>query len=326
VHGVPLPALLVPTLAFCLSAALIRLLLTPAVRQWFLDHPNPRSLHASPIPRVGGLGMMPAALAGMAMAGGAWLAAALALALMVLSLVDDWKSLSPALRLPLHLVVAGAFAWFALPQASPVGVAVLGLAIGWMTNLYNFMDGADGLAGGMALIGFGVYALAAALGGHAPFALVNLSIAGAAAGFLVFNFPPARVFMGDAGSIPLGFLAAALGLQGWSEGLWPLWFPLVTFGPFVVDASVTLARRALRGERVWQAHRSHYYQRIILLGWSHRRAAVAEYLLMTASGGVALLACRNEPALRLVVLAVLLCVYLAAGLTVDLRWRRRESA
>jgi len=326
VHGVPLPALLAPGLAFALSVALIRLLLTPAVREWFLDHPNQRSLHATPVPRVGGLGLMPAALAGMALTRSAWIAAGFALALMLISVVDDWKSLSPALRLPLHLMAAGAFVWMTLPQATLAEIAALALAIGWMTNLYNFMDGADGLAGGMALIGFGVYALGAALSGDPTFALANLCVAAAAAGFLVFNFPPARVFMGDAGSIPLGFLAAALGMQGWSEGLWPLWFPLVTFGPFVADASITLARRALRGERVWEAHRSHYYQRVILLGWSHRRTAAAEYLLMAASGGVALLASRNPPAMQFGILAGLLGVYFVAGLTVDLRWRRRESA
>jgi UDP-N-acetylmuramyl pentapeptide phosphotransferase/UDP-N-acetylglucosamine-1-phosphate transferase len=314
--------LLAPALAFVLSVAFIRLLLTGVVRRWFLDHPNPRSLHAAPVPRVGGLGMMPAALAGMALVGRAQLAAGLALALLLLSVVDDWKSLSPALRLPLHLAVAGVFVWVTVPQAGAAALVMLALVVGWMTNLFNFMDGSDGLAGGMALIGFGVYAIAATLAGDAAFAQASLCVAAAAAGFLVFNFPPARVFMGDAGSIPLGFLSAGLGLQGWSEGLWPLWFPVVVFGPFVVDASVTLARRALRGERVWQAHRSHYYQRLILLGWSHRRTAVAEYVLMVASGAVALFAAHAGSVLHMSALAALLCVYVAAGITVDLRWRR----
>jgi UDP-N-acetylmuramyl pentapeptide phosphotransferase/UDP-N-acetylglucosamine-1-phosphate transferase len=319
-------ALLAPALAFALSVAFIRLLLTQAVRGWFLDHPNPRSLHASPIPRVGGLGLMPAALIAMALTGRAPLAAALALALMAVSVVDDWKSLSPALRLPLHLAAAAAFVWFAVPQAGLPALVVLALAVGWMTNLYNFMDGSDGLAGGMALIGFGTYALTAAVAGDPGFAQVNLCVAAAAAGFLVFNFPPARVFMGDAGSIPLGFLAAALGLQGWSEGLWPLWFPLVVFGPFVLDASVTLARRVLRRERIWQAHRSHYYQRLILLGWSHRRTAAAEYALMAASGVAALVAALVVPGLQVPLLAALIGVYLAAALVIDLRWRRRAPA
>ena len=92
-----------------------------------------------------------------------------------------------------------------------------------------------------------------------------------------------------------GFSPARLGLIGWRDGLWPLWFPVVVFAPFVVDASVTLARRALAGERVWEAHRSHYYQRLVLIGWSHRRTAFAEYGLMLRQrgGGIACLRSRR---------------------------------
>jgi UDP-N-acetylmuramyl pentapeptide phosphotransferase/UDP-N-acetylglucosamine-1-phosphate transferase len=103
-------------------------------------------------------------------------------------------------------------------------------------------------------------------------------------------------------------------------------FPLVVFGPFVLDASVTLARRVLRRERVWQAHRSHYYQRLILLGWSHRRTAAAEYALMAASGVAALVAALVVPGLQVPLLAALIGVYLAAALVIDLRWRRRAPA
>ena len=171
--------------------------------------------------------------------------------------------------------------------------AVLALATMWVTNLYNFMDGSDGLAGGMALFGFGAYALAAWLAGDAVFVVVAASIAAAAAAFLVFNFPPAKVFMGDAGSIPLGFLAAALGILGWRAGHWPLWFPVLVFSPFIIDASVTLARRLLRGERVWRAHRSHYYQRLVQLGWGHRNTALAEYALMAGCGAARALGARS---------------------------------
>jgi UDP-N-acetylmuramyl pentapeptide phosphotransferase/UDP-N-acetylglucosamine-1-phosphate transferase len=150
------------------------------------------------------------------------------------------------------------------------------------------MDGSDGLAGGMAVIGFGTYGLAAWLGGNLELELLAWSIAAAAAGFLIFNFPPAKIFMGDVGSIPLGFLAGALGVAGWLQGLWPLWFPLIVFAPFIVDASVTLLRRALRRERIWQAHREHYYQRLILSGWSHRKTAIWEYALMLACAALAL--------------------------------------
>ena len=328
-HGLSrlsLSALLAPALAFALSLALIRTLLAGAGRGLFLDQPNQRSLHASPIARVGGLGLMPATLTGMVLVGGAPLATGLALGLMLLSVVDDWRGLSAALRLPLHLAAGALFVLHTVPALGLPGLVLLAIAIGWMINLYNFMDGADGMAGGMALIGFGVYALAAALGGEPAFAQLNLCVAAAALGFLVFNFPPARVFLGDAGSIPLGFLAGALGLQGWGLGLWPLWFPLVVFGPFVADASVTLLRRALRGERVWQAHRTHYYQRVILLGWSHRQTALAEYALMAGSGLVALLVVRHPVSVQMLALVGLACAYLLAGWMIDARWRRRTSA
>jgi UDP-N-acetylmuramyl pentapeptide phosphotransferase/UDP-N-acetylglucosamine-1-phosphate transferase len=132
--------------------------------------------------------------------------------------------------------------------------------------------------------------------------------------------------MGDAGSIPLGFLAGALGLQGWSQGLWPPWFPLAAFAPFIADASVTLLRRALRRERVWQAHRGHYYQRIILLGWSHRRTALAEYALMAASGLVAVAVAKQTAGVQLLALTVLAGIYVLAARAVDVRWRRRTLA
>jgi UDP-N-acetylmuramyl pentapeptide phosphotransferase/UDP-N-acetylglucosamine-1-phosphate transferase len=188
----------------------------------------------------------------------------------------------------MHLLAAGVFLWLAAGSSGAALLVVLLLAIAWLTNLYNFMDGSDGLAGGMAVVGFGTYGLAAWLGGNLELELLAWSIAAAAAGFLIFNFPPAKIFMGDVGSIPLGFLAGALGVAGWLQGLWPLWFPLIVFAPFIVDASVTLLRRALRRERIWQAHREHYYQRLILSGWSHRKTAIWEYALMLACAALAL--------------------------------------
>jgi UDP-N-acetylmuramyl pentapeptide phosphotransferase/UDP-N-acetylglucosamine-1-phosphate transferase len=195
-----------------------------------------------------------------------------------------------------------------------------------MTNLYNFMDGADGLAGGMAVFGFGTYAIAAWSGGDAAFCYMNLSVAAAAAAFLWFNFPPARMFMGDAGSVPLGFLAAAFGLSGWQAGLWPLWFPPVVFAPFVLDATVTLVRRALRREKLWQAHRTHYYQRQVLMGWSHLQLVAFAYVMMLLSALAALGARVAPPAGQIAVLAALGAAYLVAGLSIDLRWRARKEA
>ena len=120
----------------------------------------------------------------------------------------------------------------------------------------------------------------------AGLALLSASVAGAAAGFLPHNWAPARVFLGDAGSVPLGFLAGVLGVAGWTAGAWPAWFPLLVFSPFVVDASVTLLRRALRGERVWHAHREHLYQRMVRSGLGHGRTAALWYAGDGCGGGL----------------------------------------
>jgi len=316
-------SILVTGLAFAVSFVLLRLLLLPMTQRWFLDHPNPRSLHAAPVPRTGGLGVVPGLAAGMLIAGADVLLVALTLGLMLLSLLDDWKHLAAIWRLIGHLGAAGAFVLAYFPAAGWIELAVLVLAVAWIINLYNFMDGADGLAGGMAVIGFCAYGAAAGLASNPSLAQTSLCIAAAAAAFLAFNFPPARIFMGDSGSIPLGFLASALGLLGWRGGVWPLWFPLIVFAPFVVDATVTLARRALRGERFWQAHRSHYYQRLVLSGWSHRQLALAEYGLMLLSALAALLALRQAASVQGLIFVALIVAYALVGLTVDRRCRAR---
>ncbi len=121
-------------------------------------------------------------------------------------------------------------------------------------------------------------------------------MAAASAGFLVHNFPPAKIFMGDTGSTTLGFLAAACILWGSKSGLFPFWVAILVFSPFIVDATVTLLRRLLRGEKIWEAHRTHYYQRLVLLGWGHRWTVLAEYVLMLACAGSAALAVHLSPA------------------------------
>ena len=157
------------------------------------------------------------------------------------------------------------------------------------------MDGSDGLAGGMALIGFGAYAVAAQLAGDQPLAVLSLALCAASAAFLLYNFHPARIFMGDVGSVPLGFLAGALGLAGWANDVWPLWFPLLVFAPFMCDATLTLLKRLLRRERVWQAHREHYYQRLVRMGFGHRGTAWIEYAAMLGCALAALAARAAEP-------------------------------
>jgi UDP-GlcNAc:undecaprenyl-phosphate GlcNAc-1-phosphate transferase len=153
-----------------------------------------------------------------------------------------------------------------------------------------------------------------------------LSVAATALAFLAFNFPPARIFLGDAGSIPLGFLAAAVGILGWRvHALWPWWFPAVVFSPFAVDATVTLARRAARREPVWRAHRDHYYQRLVRMGWSHRRTALAEYALMLACALIALALREAEPRVQRLALWGLAAAYVVIMALIDRAWRRKQA-
>jgi UDP-N-acetylmuramyl pentapeptide phosphotransferase/UDP-N-acetylglucosamine-1-phosphate transferase len=303
--------------------SVITLLLRTGGSRWLEDLPNARSLHVEPTPRLGGLGVLAGFVPFMAWHADRGLAVVLgcAIVLALVSLADDVRSLPVQVRLPAHMAAALA-AVLALSLAeggpSPWRVVVAVLAIVWLTNLFNFMDGADGLAGGMAAFGFGALAIAA-LDASLPLAFACAAIAAACVGFLAHNFPPARVFMGDAGSIPLGFLAGALALAGIERGAWPAWFPVLVFSPFIVDATVTLARRALRRERVWRAHRSHYYQRLVGSGWSHRRLALAAYGLMAACAASALAALRIGPGGRYAIIAAWAAIYVMVLFVIDRR-------
>jgi UDP-N-acetylmuramyl pentapeptide phosphotransferase/UDP-N-acetylglucosamine-1-phosphate transferase len=317
-----------PLTAFAAALGLVWWLARSPLARLALDRPNPRSLHERPVPRTGGIGLNAGFLLAMPIAApdlppALWAAFALLLAV---SLLDDLRGLAPWWRLPVHLLAAAAFSFSALLAShGALAAAAATLALAWMANLYNFMDGSDGLAGGMAVIGFSCYAIAAGSAGDPGLALASSSIAAAAAAFLFFNFHPARVFLGDAGSVPLGFLAGALGLAGWQRGHWPLWFPLLVFSPFVVDASLTLARRLLRRERVWEAHRDHYYQRLVRLGWGHRGTALAEYALMAGCGALALAARGARPALQAAALAGAGALYAAIAVALERRWRAARA-
>ena len=323
------PASWAPLTAFVAALFTVWWLTRGRLQRLILDHPNPRSLHDAPVPRTGGLGVH----AGILLAAGIILPnlpAALWIAfgvLLLISFLDDVRSIPAIFRLAVHLAACALFAAVMLhPAHGPLAVAIAALAIAWMANLYNFMDGSDGLAGGMALIGFSCYGAAAWFAGSTEFALVNFSIAAAAAAFLVFNSHPARIFLGDAGSVPLGFLAAALGMIGWLQHDWTAWFPLLVFSPFIVDASVTLARRLLMREKVWQAHRDHYYQRLVRLGWGHRGTAFAEFGLMFASGALALAGQTLTPDMQVTVLAAAALAYLVLIVLIERSWRRFLAA
>lgn len=287
-----------------------------------VDIPNHRSLHTRPVPRVGGWGVLPSVvIAVLLFAPGFRLVALGALALGVVSQIDDRRGLPARVRFAAHLIVV--VAGIALSIVSIAWwMAVLGvLALAWVVNLYNFMDGSDGLAGGMTLFGFGFYAIAAA--SVAPsLGIMAAAVAGAGLGFLFFNHHPAKIFLGDAGSIPLGFLAGVLGFWGWQHGIWPIWFPALVFSPFIADATVTLLRRLARGEKVWLAHREHYYQRWVRIVDSHVRVAVAYYLLMVGAGIVALFAMHASAALQWTMFVAWYGFLAFMGMSVDRRWRQ----
>jgi UDP-N-acetylmuramyl pentapeptide phosphotransferase/UDP-N-acetylglucosamine-1-phosphate transferase len=286
-----------------------------------LDMPNDRSLHSRPVPRTGGVGLVLAAAVTVLLFSAAPRPIVIPAVLLAgVFLVDDVRSLPVLPRFLAQfaaaiafLVASGPYAWWLLP--------ILALGIVWSVNLYNFMDGSNGLAGGMTVIGFATYAVAAAAAGDHQLALLSAAIAGAAAGFLVWNFDPARIFLGDAGSIPLGFMAAAIGVLGWRRGLWPFWFPGLTFSVFIVDSGLTLAKRLIHRENPFQAHRSHYYQRLIRMGWSHCRLALSAYAAMAATSLSALVLRDASFATSLVGVLLWAAIFAALALAIDRRWR-----
>lgn len=288
-----------------------------------LDEPNARSLHERPVPRTGGLAVLLGAAVSLGLGGAdVLLPYALAICLAALSFVDDVRGVPSWTRLLAHVSAAGVLAWYVLSPMHWGQLAVVIVAMVWITNLYNFMDGADGLASGMAAIGFGAYSAAAVGSGHIALAALSLALAAASLAFLLHNFHPARIFLGDVGSIPLGFLVGGLGILGWRDDVWPLWFPLLVFGPFIADATVTLLKRLLRGERVWQAHKEHYYQRMVRMGLGHRGAALAGYGVMIACAAAALAGRNQAPSIQAGAFLAGSVLLGAMAVWVDLRWTR----
>jgi UDP-N-acetylmuramyl pentapeptide phosphotransferase/UDP-N-acetylglucosamine-1-phosphate transferase len=274
--------------------------LIPILRKLaLLDHPNYRSSHSVPTPRGGGIavtgsvllvwlvlhemGWVAPSIIGIALGGGF---------LAVISWIDDLGGLSPGVRLVAQ-AAAVTIGMLALPEPGGLLEAWLGprlylAAAGvlwiWWINLFNFMDGIDGLAASeSAAIGGGLLLFAGiGEGRDAATALLAAGFGGAAIGFLLWNWSPARIFLGDVGSIPLGYLSGFLLLGVATQGRWKVALILPLY--FLADATITLCRRLLRGEQVWQAHRQHFYQRAVRAGFGHagivERVAAANLLLI----------------------------------------------
>lgn len=293
-----IPGLAAAALAFAVAALGATGLSHVMRRRGVVAQPSERSNHTSPTPFGGGIAVLLAIACGFGLlraAGeplppGLLLAALLALGLGLLSWLDDVRDLSPAIRLPGHLACALA-GLGALPEGGLfqgllpdwLDMAVVVAAWVWFTNLYNFMDGIDGITGTQtASLGSGLALLAAI--GLLPGTGFGwpLAIAAAGAGFLVANWHPARIFMGDVGSVPLGFLLGWFLLSCALQGAWAAALILPLY--YLCDATITLMKRAWRREPVWRAHRQHFYQRAALATGRHDRVT-----LRVAAAGLVLL-------------------------------------
>lgn len=337
--------------AFVVAWWITKRLCSPKSFLSILAHPNERTLHAMPTPQTGGLAVIGSVVIGLILvasllaitqpsksvlpkgvaSGSLWIILSMLL-VFVVSFIDDCIGLPATLRLSVQvaaacIVIAGVgLTVSAIPipggptiQLGLAAVPVSALLLVWMANLYNFMDGMDGFAGGMTFWGFGFLAY---LGWQAQFPvmlIISTFVAMGALGFLMHNFPPARIFMGDAGSITVGFLAGTLMILGVRDRLFEIWVPIMIFSPFIVDATVTLVKRVLHGKRVWEAHREHYYQRVVLSGWSHRRTVLAEYGVMLLCGGLAVSYHHSTDNVRVIILGVWAGMFVLLAMLVHMR-------
>jgi UDP-N-acetylmuramyl pentapeptide phosphotransferase/UDP-N-acetylglucosamine-1-phosphate transferase len=270
-----------------------------------VDRPNDRSSHDVPTLRGGGIGIMLAIWTGYLVVDhgfGPSLASTVLLGsfiLAVLSFFDDRYSLAWSTRIAFQLLVTiGVVVAFCLTMPAMVAptfwifAPLLVLWIAGYANAFNFMDGINGLAGFQAVLsgmGAALIALRAGLAPSHPAVVLNVLLAGGAAGFLPHNFPSARMFMGDVGSVPLGFLLAVVAIWIAAAGGWPLLIPLgCLHANYILDTGITLVRRLRRGAVVYQAHREHFYQRAVRAGKSHTTVTLSEVILEAAVGTVAI--------------------------------------
>jgi Fuc2NAc and GlcNAc transferase len=306
-------------IALILSAALTGMVRAYAVRRRLMDHPNERSSHTVPTPRGGGLGILVTAACASAFAVTVGTIPARVVIILgigttilaVIGWLDDGGGVSSKIRLLLQVLIALAtvVAFGGLPTltigshvlpAGLIGGVVATIGIVWAVNLFNFMDGIDGLAGSQATLIFGAAALLLFRADAVGLAALAGILAASSLGFLLWNWPPAKIFMGDVGSGPLGYLVASLALVSERAGAIPILVFGILGGVFVCDATVTLLRRFLRGKRPDEAHRDHAYQRLARAWGRHQPvtlAAAGVTLLLSALGAMAVF----NPALLLIV-------------------------
>ena len=318
-------------------------LLTPALASWarargLLDVPNDRSSHVEATPRIGGVAIVAAVIAGAVAShffgegpgSRAGRVLILAVGMGILGFADDIRPLPARVRLAVQSAIAVMTLLLLGPAALPWLPAMLAALVTafWIvavTNAFNFMDGIDGIAGAQALVaGLGWAALGAIAGWADPMLLGALA-ALASGAFLLYNWQPARVFMGDAGSGFLGFLFAALPLAAPADSPAPWGYAVLLLWPFLFDTGFTLVRRLTRRENVFSAHRTHLYQRLTLTGMSHRDVATFYAAATTVGGVAAVLIATAHPMSAGALIAVLSLAAFSLWRVVIVREARRRS-
>lgn len=325
-------------IAVCLAgSALASWLLTAralryAQRVSLIDHPGARTSHATPTPRGGGVGMAASVLGsaailwglgyidprlGMSLIGGGLLVAGI-------GWIDDHGNVPASIRAAVHLaagiVLLSAYGWPASINfgSAEIALGVFGrvfylLLVVWLINMFNFMDGIDGIAASQALVVSVAASVLLMMESQVGLALACVVLAGSSLGLLWWNWPPAKVFMGDVGSGFLGFAVACLAIAGSRSGSIsvPVWMLLLSV--FLFDATVTLVRRIARGERWYEAHRSHAYQRLVIAGRSHRFVTASSIGLTVLAGILGFIAFRWDaltPMMLVSQIVLLTAVYL----------------
>ncbi len=265
--GAVLEIWLAPLLVSSVVTACILRVLLARLGNLALDTPNHRSLHETPVPRTGGWALIGGVCCGIAISGMTLSVGTVFafLLLFLVSLVDDLRQLGAGLRFAVQTLSVSLLLYSLAPQVELLLLwPVLIFAGVWSINLYNFMDGMDGFAGSMTGIGFATLGIVCALRGTTALAGICFLMAICSVVFLYYNWPKARIFLGDAGSTVIGLAVFAVGVSGWQQGVFHWLVPLLVFLPFWLDATVTLMIRVLKRERWWEAHRQHLYQRMAL--------------------------------------------------------------
>ena len=337
VHGQEIAMLWISLVGFFISLVTVYLVLRFSANLGLTDFPNSRSSHQEPTPSGGGLGILLSLCVSLTLysATGHWgkdnwaligLVAGI-LIIGVVGFIDDLNTLPTLVRLASYSVAAiivvatmGPLRSFDLPfleswRLGPLAVPISLIWIIGMTNIYNFMDGIDGLAAGEGALAGGFLAYIGSIAGNTQVSAIGLFVAVASLGFLVFNFPPAKIFMGGVGSTTLGFTFAAIALTGSHSSANPVPFVLVVFllGNFLFDAVFTLLKRIAKREQWYRAHNEHFYQQALQLGYSHKQVTLSEYAIELLLGGSAILYFYGKEGVQFAVLLLWLIVLTGLG-------------